>query len=387
MAYEARRHFAGKRIWITNEIIHNADVNKTMDEMKMQFVPKTENGVKDFSNVQEGDVVILPAFGASVDEMALLKERNVQIVDTTCPWVSKVWRSIERSKEKGYTSIIHGKSQHEETIASTSFAETYLVVKNLSEAEYVANYILGEGSRDDFMHTFKGHMSEGFDPDVDLDCVSVANQTTMLKGETELIGRLFERVMIRKYGPHAVNEHFLAFNTICDATQERQDAMYKMLNATYEAPVSALYADLEGEQVGIQLQSEKQTKKKKDVPSDGKNAGAEPLGAKGVDLCLIVGGFNSSNTSHLIEIPEELGVPSFHIDCAARIGGQKATNVIQHKPLATSPADAMLDRGLAVTEGFLPDGPLVIAVTAGASTPDGSIGACLKRLLAIRGIA
>jgi 4-hydroxy-3-methylbut-2-enyl diphosphate reductase len=321
--------------------------------------------------------------------MAFLKERNVQIVDTTCPWVSKVWRSIERSKDKGYTSIIHGKSRHEETIASTSFAETYLVVKDLSEAEYVANYILGEGTRDEFMQKFKGHMSEGFNPDVDLDCVSVANQTTMLKGDTELIGRLFERVMIRKHGPHAVNEHFLAFNTICDATQERQDAMYKMLNASYEAPASALYADLEGEQVGIQLQSEKQTKKKKEAPVDGKVDEAEPLGAKSVGLCLVVGGFNSSNTTHLIEIPEELGVPTFHIDCAARIGGtaQEATNVIQHKPLATSPADAMLDRGLAVTEGFLPDGPVVIAVTAGASTPDGSIGACLQRVLAIRGIA
>jgi len=335
--------------------------------------------------------VLFPAFGASVDEMAYLKERNVEIVDTTCPWVSKVWKSVERGNDKAHTSIIHGKAKHEETVATKSFAEKYVVVKDMKEAEYVADFVLKGGSPDDFLRKFKGCMSEGFDPTVDLERVAVANQTTMLKGETELIGKLFERTMIQKYGPQHVNEHFLSFNTICDATQERQDAMYKMFGASYEAPTSQLYAELEGEQVGIELASEKALARR----MAGKKKKAVDMKANGevthdIDLCLVVGGFNSSNTGHLIEIPEELGVPTYHVDSALRIGGtssEGAVNVIQHKPLATPPWEAMLDQGLKVTADFLPQGPVTIAVTAGASTPDNSIGQCLEKVLAIRGLA
>ncbi|CAE7824528.1 ispH [Symbiodinium sp. CCMP2592] len=235
MAYEARDFFPDKNIWVTNEIIHNPSVNQNLSDKGMRFVETTKDGGKDYSDVEEGDVVILPAFGASVDEMALLKERNVQIVDTTCPWVSKVWASVERSKDKDHTAIIHGKYDHEETVATKSFASKYIVLKNMAEAEYVAAYVLGEGNKEEFMAKFSKAMSPGFDPDVDLDRVGVANQTTMLKGETELIGKLFERTLIKKYGPQNINEHFMSFNTICDATQERQDAMYKMFGAEYEA--------------------------------------------------------------------------------------------------------------------------------------------------------
>lgn len=390
MAYQARRVFPEQSMWITNEIIHNAVINQKMTEMGMRVVPTAANGNKDFSVVQPDDVVLFPAFGASVDEMAYLKNRNVEIVDTTCPWVSKVWKSVERGNDKAHTSIIHGKAQHEETVATKSFAETYLVVKNMQEAEYVADYILNRGSAAEFLQKFKGCMSEGFDPDVDLERVAVANQTTMLKGETELVGRLFERTMIQKFGPQHVDDHFLAFNTICDATQERQDAMYKMFGAAYEAPTSVLYAELEGEQVGIQLKSEKALarrmagKKQKEVETKAAATSHD------VDLCLVVGGFNSSNTGHLIEIPQELGVRTYHVDCAQRIGGVSpdgAVNAIQHKPLATPPAEAMLDQGLEITDGFLPEGPVTIAVTAGASTPDSSIGQCLEKILAIRGLA
>eukprot|EP00435_Cladocopium_sp_Y103_P050024 s493_g15.t1 len=269
MAYEARDFFPDKNIWVTNEIIHNPSVNKQLSDKGMKFVQTTSDGTKDYSGVQEGDVVILPAFGASVDEMALFKEKNVQIVDTTCPWVSKVWTSVEKSKDrkpamdnktghgdrndKGHTAIIHGKYDHEETVATKSFAQKYLVLKNMGEAEYVADYILGNGNKEEFLSKFSKAMSEGFDPDVDLECLGVANQTTMLKGETELIGKLFERTLIKKYGPQNINEHFLSFNTICDATQERQDAMYKMFGAEYEAPKSKLYAELEGEQGAAHL--------------------------------------------------------------------------------------------------------------------------------------
>jgi len=241
-------------------------------------------------------------------------------------------------------------------------------------------------------------MSDNFDPDVDLERVGVANQTTMMKGETELIGKLFERVMIRKYGPQNVNDHYLAFNTICDATQHRQDAMYKMFDAEYEAPTSDLYAELEGEQVGVQLVSAQKksalSSKAMEDATRGKSVvdTADLPKTSDVNVCLVVGGFNSSNTIHLIEIPDELGVPTYHIDRADRIGlgepadGRTLVNVIQHKPLTTTPAQAMREEGLAMTEQFLPEGPLVIGVTSGASTPDSSVGDCLKRILAVRGL-
>jgi len=397
MAYEARTFFPERNIWVTNEIIHNPLVNENLHNMNMKFVQSRADGTKDYTEVQKGDVVILPAFGASIDEMALLKERSVQIVDTTCPWVSKVWNSVEKSKDRGHTSIIHGKYEHEETVATKSFAKQYLVVKNMGEAEYVAEYILGTGNKEEFMTKFAMAMSDDFDPDLHLAAVGVANQTTMLKGETELIGKLFERTMIKKFGPQEINQHFMSFNTICDATQERQDAMYKMFGAEYEAPQSKLYADLEGEQVGVSLLStamqEKLESKKMEAEAKG-GVGVEAVEAPvvpqmKVDMCIIIGGYNSSNTTHLLEIAEDEGVPAYHIDCGDRIGVAfgEATNKIQHKPLTTPPAKAMLDEGLEVTDGFLPDGPLIIGITSGASTPDSMVGDALQRILAIRGLS
>uniref|UniRef100_A0A7S1MH83 4-hydroxy-3-methylbut-2-enyl diphosphate reductase n=1 Tax=Alexandrium catenella TaxID=2925 RepID=A0A7S1MH83_ALECA len=392
MAYEARNFFPDKSIWVTNEIIHNPLVNENLTQMGFQFVKTLPEGGKDFSGISEGDVVVLPAFGASIDEMAFLKQKKATIVDTTCPWVAKVWTSVEKSKDKGHTSIIHGKYDHEETIATKSFAKKFIVVKNMPEAEYVANYIIGGGDREEFLKKFEKAIPEGFDPDDDLDRVGVANQTTMLKGETELIGKLFERTMIKKFGPQEVNEHFISFNTICDATQERQDAMYQMLGTEYEAPSSKLYADLEGEQVGVELRSTKQQEKlsSKAKENEMRGAASETSEApKRIDLCLVVGGYNSSNTTHLIEIVEEEGVPGYHIDAALRIGGAdgELTNRIQYKPVATPPGQAMLEQGLETKEGFLPDGPIVIGLTSGASTPDNILGECCKRILEIKGAA
>ncbi|MEO0867008.1 MAG: 4-hydroxy-3-methylbut-2-enyl diphosphate reductase, partial [Cyanobacteria bacterium J06642_11] len=206
MAYEARQHFPNQRIWITNEIIHNPGVNERLAQMDVQFIQVTD-GIKDFSVVGQGDVVILPAFGASVEEMQLLNDRGCTIVDTTCPWVSKVWTTVEKHKKRAFTSIIHGKYKHEETVATKSFADTYLVVLNLDEAQYVADYILHGGDRTEFLTKFANAYSEGFDPDRDLDAVGIANQTTMLKGETEQIGKLLEHTMLKKYGPQDLNNH------------------------------------------------------------------------------------------------------------------------------------------------------------------------------------
>lgn len=322
MAYETRQHFPTERLWITNEIIHNPAVNQHLRNMAVQFIPE-DNGNKDFSGIQQGDVVILPAFGASVQEMQLLNDRGCTIVDTTCPWVSKVWNSVEKHKKKDFTSIIHGKYKHEETIATSSFAGKYLVVLNLAEAEFVAHYILHGGDRTAFLQRFKNAHSQGFDPDLDLEHIGIANQTTMLKSETEQIGKLFEHTMMQKYGPDRLNDHFLAFNTICDATQERQDAMFQLVE--------------------------------------------EPL-----DLMVVIGGFNSSNTTHLQEIAIARGIPSYHIDGPERIG---PGNVIIHKPL---------EQDLTVKEPWLPAGSIVVGITSGASTPDKSVQAVIEKIFALK---
>lgn len=322
IAYETRQHFPTERIWITNEIIHNPSVNQHLVDMQVDFIP-VEKSEKDFSVVDRGDVVILPAFGASVQEMQTLNDKGCKIVDTTCPWVSKVWNTVEKHKKKVCTSIIHGKYNHEETVATSSFAGKYLIVLNLREAEYVCNYILNGGDREEFLAKFSKACSAGFDPDKDLEQVGIANQTTMLKSETEQIGKLFEKTMMRKYGPDRLNEHFQSFNTICDATQERQDAM-------------------------ISLVEEK------------------------LDLMLVIGGFNSSNTTHLQEMAIERKLPSYHIDCAERI---LSGNRIEHKPLGAD---------LVITEGWLPTGKIVVGVTSGASTPDKVVEDAIERIFEIK---
>jgi 4-hydroxy-3-methylbut-2-enyl diphosphate reductase len=308
MAYETRTHFPTEKIWITNEIIHNPSVNQRLKEMNVDFIPM--QGIeKDFSVVDKGEVVILPAFGASVGEMQLLNDKGCTIVDTTCPWVSKVWNSVEKHKKRSYTSIIHGKYKHEETVATSSFAGIYLVILNMAEANYVANYILNGGDKQEFLTKFKNAYSEGFNPETDLERLGIANQTTMLKSETEAIGKLFEQTMMKKYPTNELNDHFMSFNTICDATQERQDAM-------------------------LDLVKEK------------------------LDLIVVIGGFNSSNTTHLQEISIEYNIPSYHIDSGDRIF---LNNKIEHKPL---------DKELEIKENWLPQGKITVGITSGASTPD-----------------
>tara|TARA_Y100001968_G_scaffold326415_1_gene369422 strand:+ start:957 stop:2153 length:1197 start_codon:yes stop_codon:yes gene_type:complete len=322
MAYETRKHYPNEQIWITNEIIHNPSVNDHLRKMNVLFISE-EKGVKDFSDVNDGDVVILPAFGATVQDMQLLHDRGCHIIDTTCPWVSKVWHTVEKHKKHTFTSIIHGKYKHEETLATSSFAGTYLVVLDLAEAQYVADYILGKGDRKEFLHRFAKASSKNFDPDKDLNRLGVANQTTMLKSETEEIGRLFEKTMLLKHGPKVLNEHFLAFNTICDATEERQGAMFSLVD--------------------------------------------EPL-----DLMVVIGGFNSSNTTHLQEIAVARGIRSFHIDTPERIGLDQ--NLITHMTL---------EGDLVTDSGFLPEGEVNVGITSGASTPDRVVEHVIEKLIAL----
>ena len=325
MAYETRQHFPTERIWITNEIIHNPSVNQRLREMNVGFI-EVIDGNKNFSVVGTGDVVILPAFGASVGEMQLLNDKGCTIVDTTCPWVSKVWNSVEKHKKRDYTSIIHGKYNHEETIATSSFADKYLIVLNMAQAQYVSDYMLNGGDKAEFLSKFQNAYSKGFDPDQDLERIGIANQTTMLKSETEQIGKLFEQTLLKKYGPVEFNNHFMSFNTICDATQERQDAMLNLVE-------------------------------------------------EDLSLIIVIGGFNSSNTTHLQEIAIERGFDSYHIDSIARI---ISPNAIEHKPLG---------QNIQVQENWLPEGAITVGVTSGASTPDKVVAEVIEKIFELKGIS
>jgi 4-hydroxy-3-methylbut-2-en-1-yl diphosphate reductase len=324
MAYETRRYFPDRQIWITNEIIHNPVVNSHLREMEIKSVPSDADGTKDFSGIGRGDVVILPAFGASIQEMQLLEQLRCEIVDTTCPWVSRVWNRVAKYEASEFTAIIHGKYNHEETVATSSRSKHHLIVHNLAEAEWVCRYILEGGTEEEFLAKFQNAHSQNFSPGKHLIRVGIANQTTMLKGETEQIGKLFERTMLTKYGPDELDKHFLSpGDTICDATQERQDAM-------------------------LSLVEEK------------------------LDLLLVIGGFNSSNTSHLQEIAQTSGLPSFHIDGPDCIG---SGNVIRHKPLKGN--------GQVLTHDWLPKTEAIIGVTSGASTPDQVVEQVLERIFAV----
>lgn len=333
LAYEAVEHFPGRTVHITNELIHNPEVNDRLHDMNVKFIEKVDGDVnkKDFSKVEDDDVVILPAFGASFEEMTLFDSKNVDVVDTTCPWVSKVWNTLDRHQQKGLTSVIHGKYAHEETVATASFAEDYIIVKDMKEAEMVANYIISGGDKEAFLKHFEKAVSKGFDPDTMLDKIGLANQTTMYKKETRAIGQMMQRAMMKKFGPVDVKDHYLEFDTICDATQERQDAIHDLVDNADEM---------------------------------------------GLDFILVVGGWDSSNTAHLLEIPQKAGVRSFHINKADCIG---ADNTITHRTMA----------GEIVTEKFIEDvedrgKEVVMGVTSGASTPDAAVQDSLSSIFLLK---
>ena len=333
LAWSAREAFPDSTMHLTNELIHNPGVNELLGGMDIQFIEKDASSVggKRFDSVGEGDVVILPAFGASLEEMQLLDSMGVTTVDTTCPWVSKVWTTVDKHQLSEMTSIIHGKHAHEEAIATASMCETYLIIKDLKQATELASFILDEPgclSAEEFMERYKHAASSHFDPRKHLKKLGLANQTTMYKKETQAIGKLLEKTMMQAYGPENVKEHFAAFDTICDATQVRQDAVQEMAERAL---------------------------------------GGEPEEA--LDFILVVGGWDSSNTAHLLEIPHEKGVPGYHVNTASCI---KSDNSIEHRDV---------HGGVSTTSDVLPfDRPVRIGVTSGASTPDSVVQECLEAI-------
>mmetsp|Transcript_3517 Transcript_3517/g.5222 ORF Transcript_3517/g.5222 Transcript_3517/m.5222 type:complete len:487 (-) Transcript_3517:132-1592(-) len=336
LAYSAVETFPDNRLHITNELIHNPLVNKKLYDKNVNFIAKDEDNNKDFSQIEEGDIVMLPAFGATLDEMKLLDEKGVKVVDTTCPWVSKVWNTVHKHQVKGLTSVIHGKYAHEETMATKSMCEIYLCVKNLEEAEHVADFILnakpGDGRAEEFMTKFSKACSPNFDPHKDLQKIGLANQTTMYKKETRAIGQLFQKTIMKKFGPDLINEHYYEFDTICDATQVRQDAIDEL-------------CDMHLSEEGPKL-----------------------------DFILVVGGFDSSNTAHLLEIPQMRGVRSYHINQADCIS---AENTIRHRNVK---GDIIEGETLLLPKDE-PGRKLRIGVTSGASTPDKEVQDALGRII------
>jgi len=325
-AYESREKFPDRRIFLVGEIIHNPHVNRRLQEMEIEFLYPDEAGAFDFSGVTPEDVVIIPAFGVTLHDFETLRELDCLLVDTTCGSVLNVWKRVESYSRDGFTAVVHGKWWHEETRATSSQVDKYpggryLIVRDMAEAEIVCAYIRDELDRDAFMERFAERSSEGFDPDRDLQRIGVANQTTMLASESLAIAAKLGEAMADRHGEVALPERFRSFDTICSATQDRQDA------------VEALVAD----------------------PPD---------------LMVVIGGYNSSNTNHLAHLCAQ-HTRTYHIEDAACIDPEAGS--ISHKKI--------MEEEILVDPAWLPEGEVEIGLTAGASTPDSKIGETIERVL------
>jgi 4-hydroxy-3-methylbut-2-enyl diphosphate reductase len=327
-AYQARKRFADRRVYLTGEIIHNPHVNAKLRSAGIRFLGEPGETL---AQLTPDDVVILPAFGVTVETLRQLSDLGCTLVDTTCGSVLNVWKNVTRFAQEGFTAIIHGKIHHEETRATASQAlryatGRYLVVLDRAEAALVCDYIRGHGDREAFLESFSDAASPGFDPDRDLHRIGLANQTTMLMSESLEIGEMFRDALADRYGIAALPDHYRAFDTICSATQERQDAVLDLLDE-------------------------------------------QPL-----DLMIVVGGYNSSNTCNLANICVAR-VPTYHIADAQNLVSRAE---VRHRPVS-GPSTARIAE---CTSGdwLPPVGPLVVGLTAGASTPNNIVGQVVERL-------
>ena len=335
-AYETRAKFPGKRIFLVGEIIHNPHVNTKLAGMGIVIIARSAAGEFDFAPVTADDVVILPAFGVTREDLERLRTLGSILVDTTCGSVLNVWKRVESYARDGFTAIIHGKYQHEETRATASQVTDhpggcYLVVRDMTEARLVCDFIeRGDGAGAEALRArFGAAASPGFDPVRDLVRVGIANQTTMLSTESLGIAAELRRSMTSRYGAAKLGEHFRSFDTICSATQDRQDAVLRLLQDS-------------------------------------------------VDVMVVIGGYNSSNTSHLAALCAERR-PTYHIQDASCIDA--AAGTIRHKPVGLQQEAEVC--GWLGHEGE----PRIVGVTAGASTPNNKVGETIERIFATRGIA
>ena len=331
-AYETRRKFPDRPLYLVGEIIHNPHVNQKLRDMGVRFLVRSEDGDFDFSGLGPEDVVIMPAFGVTMDDFERLRAIGCVLVDTTCGSVLNVWKKVHSYARDGFTAVIHGKHYHEETKATASQVMKYpggryLVVLNMAEARIVCDFIEHGGDVAALAERFARAVSPGFEFERDLQRVGIANQTTMLSGESLAIADEFRRSMERRYGSETVADHFRSFDTICSATQERQDAVLALIQ--------------------------------------------EPL-----DVMVVVGGYNSSNTCHLAALVHSKGVRIFHIEDAE--GVNPAAGTIRHQPIGTKHEVTSAD--------WLGDGR-VIGITAGASTPNNKVGETIARICALAGVA
>ena len=326
LAYAARKVFPQARLFLIGEIIHNPEVNAQIAALGIRNV-LDGNGRPHVEDLGPEDVVIVPAFGAEVSLLEEIRRHGCRIVDTTCGDVMSVWKRVRQNAGEQVTSVIHGKSDHEETRATASRAlgsgeGRYLIVLNLEEADRICAYLRGEGDREKFLSCFAGKYSEGFDPDLHLGRIGVANQTTMLREETEDVQRRLRDAIIARDGSP---ENFRLFDTICGATQDRQDALKDLLD--------------------------------------------RPL-----DLLLVVGGYNSSNTTHLAEMGEQK-VPTWFV----------RNQECLESPVRIRHFDLHRKHEVTTEASWLPQADANIGITAGASCPNNLIEEVILRLFALRG--
>ena len=332
LAYASRRVFEENSIYLIGEIIHNPEVNRQLKEMNIVSLPWEEMN-EQYDQLDKDDVVIVPAFGAPTSFIEKIEAQGASLVDTTCGDVMKVWRRVRTYAKEGFTSIIHGKAGHEETLATASHAlgkeknGHYLIILTLEDTDFVCDYIRGKISDSEFITRFgERNISPGFDPSIHLKQVGVANQTTMLKSETEEIQRRVSKAIADRDGD---SSNCQVFDTICGATQERQDALFDMLK--------------------------------------------DPM-----DMLLVVGGYNSSNTTHLVEIGQE-ELPTFFIrdsDCIESLEQIVHFDLEQNSEI-TSEYNNLLDQ----------EKDVVVGITAGASCPNNLIENTILRVCELRGIS
>jgi 4-hydroxy-3-methylbut-2-enyl diphosphate reductase len=328
ISYRALEENPGKKVYLLSQMIHNPEVNHDLQSRGIQFIMDTDGRqFIPWEDVHAEDVVIIPAFGTTIEIENLLLDKGVEVqkYNTTCPFVEKVWNRAEKLGRELYTIIIHGKPTHEETRATFSHSSANgpsVIVQHMEEARQLAAYIRGEKSNTEFFEEFAWKFSEGFDPERDLQRIGVVNQTTMLATETQAIADYFKSVMIEKYGAGNLKQHFAdTRDTLCYATNDNQDSTYELLETA-------------------------------------------------ADLALVVGGYNSSNTSHIVELCERK-FPTYFINSEREI---LSAHEIQHFNYHQGK--------LVNTTDFLPARqPVKVVLTSGASCPDTLVDRVLLRLL------